>query len=199
VQDDSQHSFRYFRSPYAFSSYTSAPRACHFCGQARPGYGGPFIGEADIAHICEPCLAAGRLAEANAAANDGDWDALYQQLEDIEYRLHDEEIQALAEPRRAELEQRTPPLSAWQDWLWPAHCGDYCEYIKEAGQPDLLAVAPLEAQAALFGRRDDPAFREWWSGIRLDSPQDNAAPSSPAVYLFQCLVCGQHLVEWDAD
>lgn len=191
--------YRYFRSPHHFSTYTTEAQRCYFCGETRPGYEGPYLGEADIRFVCEPCLAAGRLADANAAANDGDWDKLYQQLEDIHYRLHDEEIQMLAEPRRAELEQRTPPLPAWQDWPWPAHCGDFCVYIKEAGQPDLLAVASPEGQPRLFGLKDDAAFREWWRGIRPDSPEDNATPHPVTVYLFQCLECGQFVVTWDAE
>jgi uncharacterized protein CbrC (UPF0167 family) len=191
--------FRYFRSPHHFSTYTAEPQACYFCGEARPGYEGPFIGEADIRFVCEPCLNDGRLADAGAAANDGNWDKLYQQLEDIHYRLHDEEIQMLAEPRRAELEQRTPPLASWQDWPWPAHCGDFCEYVKEAGQPDLLAVASPEGQPRLFGAQDDAKFREWWSRIRPDSPADNSKPYSPGVYLFQCLHCKTFVVEWDMD
>jgi uncharacterized protein CbrC (UPF0167 family) len=191
--------FRYFRSPHHFSTYTAEPQRCHFCGEARPGYAGPFIGEADIRFVCELCLTDGRLADADAAANDGDWDKLYQQLEDIHYRLHDEEIQMLAEPLRDELEQRTPPLPAWQDWPWPAHCGDFCEYIKEAGQPDLLAVAAPEGQPRLFGAKDDAAFREWWNGIRPDSPEDNATSHALAVYLFQCRHCNTFMVEWDAE
>jgi uncharacterized protein CbrC (UPF0167 family) len=191
--------FRYFRSPRHFSTYTAAPRRCHFCGRERPGYVGPFYAQTEIGFVCEECLAAGRLAGADAAANQGDWDKLYQQLEDIEYRLHDEELQALAEPRRAELEQRTPPLTSWQDLLWPAHCGDFCEYVKEAGQPDLLAVASAEGQPRLFRSKDTPEFRAWWNGLRPDSPQDNATPYPIGVYLFQCLHCQQFVVEWDAE
>ena len=172
---------------------------CHFCLRARAGYEGPFYGEREIEFVCEECLAAGRLADEDVTTNDGDWDRLYQQLEDIHYRKHDEEIQMLAEPLRAELEQRTPPLPSWQDWPWPAHCGDYCEYVKEAGQPDLLAVASPEGQPRLFGAKDDAAFREWWSRLRPDSPEDNSTPYSPGVYLFQCLHCKQFVVEWDAD
>jgi uncharacterized protein CbrC (UPF0167 family) len=193
--------FRYFRSPHQFSTYTAEAHACYFCNRERPGYAGPFYGEEDseIEFVCEECLSLGRLADADATLNQGDWDKLYQQLEDIEYRLHDEEIQALAEPRRTELEQRTPHIPSWQDWLWPAHCGDFCEYVKEAGQPDLLAVAAPEAQPRLFGSKDDAEFREWWSHIRPDSPENNATPYPIGVYLFQCLHCKQFVVEWDAE
>ncbi len=40
---------------------------------------------------------------------------------------------------------------------------------------------------------------ELWGAIRPDSPADQSMPYSPGVYLFQCLICGEYIVQVDFD
>jgi uncharacterized protein CbrC (UPF0167 family) len=192
-------SFRYFRSPHKFSTYTDKPQLCSVCGRERPGYEGPFIAEGEVEFICEECLAAGKLAGLDATANQGDFDALTRQIQAAHPEFDEAQVQSAAEPLRAELEQRTPSPTTWQDFLWPAHCGDFCCYIKEAGQPDLRRIAREGDTAELFPDEEPDDFEEWLDGIRPDSPRDNSTPYSTSVYLFQCLHCSQYVVLWDSD
>src|SRR5947208_2790255 len=133
--------FRYFRDPHAFAYYTADPQECGLCQKERPGYEGPFYGEEEVDFVCEPCLAAGRLAEHDLSANEGDAQALRQQLvvRDPPQSLLD--IEVTVQERTKELERATPHLGSWQDWQWPAHCGDYCSYVKLAGKADLETAA----------------------------------------------------------
>ena len=171
--------FRYFAEPHGPSStWTADQRACDLCGEVRAGYEGPYYGVEEIDFVCEPCLVAGRLAERDATTNDGH--------------------ATVADPeRRAELEQRTPQLSTWQDWLWPAHCGDFCRFELEAGQRELVAAAPDGDGPGFLAAHLDPseAPLEWtWVPPTLAGE----GGFEVGVYLFRCLECGTHVVRWDA-
>jgi uncharacterized protein CbrC (UPF0167 family) len=65
------------------------------------------------------------------------------------------EIERIIEEADAELRYRTPPIITWQGLLWPAHCGDYCCFVKEAGKPDLVPLAPDGKLHRLFNSEDD--------------------------------------------
>jgi len=171
--------FRYFAEPHGPSStWTEAARACDLCGEVRAGYEGPYYAADEIDFVCEPCLAGGRLAERDATTNEG--------------------APSVADSaRRGELEQRTPNLVTWQDWWWPAHCGDFCRFEREAGQKELVEVAPDGDGPAFLAAHLDPddAPLEW----------DLVPPSlagdegfEVGVYLFRCVVCETPVVRWDA-
>lgn len=194
----SENSFRYFRYPHHFSTYSSAPKTCDLCGQLQPGYDGPFYGLNKIKFVCEQCLISGKLADKDAFTNEGDLGTLRQQIKSLHPELTQVEIEKLTNIRDAELQQRTPHLVTWQDFFWPAHCGDYCCFIKEAGKPDLSGIAPEGKVHLLFGAKDDE-FNHWWEGVRPDSPKDNSTSYSIGVYLFQCLHCHEYIVLWDCD
>jgi uncharacterized protein CbrC (UPF0167 family) len=196
--------FRYFERPHQFSTYTAEPRTCDICGRVGPGYVGPFYGLVRLAFVCEECLSAGRLAAYDTTANRGDRAALDQWLRQRAQALSAEERRTLVRERTAELEHRTPHLTTWQDFFWPAHCGDYCTFIKEVGQPELSALAPDgDGVTFLASHARDVAdlehAREVWSGVRPDAPEDGTVAYSLGVYLFQCLVCQEYVVLWDCD
>ncbi len=197
-------SFRYFAYPHDFSSYTAQPKRCEFCGETRPCYAGPFVGPTDEETVCEECLASGRLQRANLTTNNGEIRALRRQLTELHPDLSEVEIERIAQERTEELEARTPSPLTWQDFLWPAHCGDYCKYLKEVGQPEILALAPekdgpayLVAHADMIS--DMEHAREVWEAIRLDTPRDATDSYSLGVHLFACLVCGERILLWDCD
>lgn len=197
------HTFRYFRSPHAFSTYSKAPKRCDLCESARAGYGGPFSGEDELEFVCEECLVAGELAEVEMTTNGGDAGALEDQLRarGLSGGALEEELTEKTE----ELETRTPPLESWQDFFWPAHCGDYCCFVKEAGCADLARLAANGDGEAFFRAHlhgdlrsvtDAPAV---YAAVRPDSPADNAKAYDTTVYLFECLTCREPILWWDAS
>jgi uncharacterized protein CbrC (UPF0167 family) len=196
--------FRYFEHPYQFSTYRVEPRPCDLCGEERPGFAGPFTGEDDAEHVCEGCLLAGRLAEAGMSTNEGDLAALRAQIEQRHPELSAEDARAREQERTVELEQRTPHWVSWQDHFWPAHCGDYCRYIKEIGRPELQQLAP-EGDVISFLQEhatdveDERMARDVWESIRPDVPQDGSVAYSVGVYLFRCLICDEPILMWDSE
>lgn len=197
--------FRYFERPHDFSTYQTEPRKCDFCRQVRFGYAGPFYGSGDdVEFICEECLASGRLAERGITTNEGDIAALERQLAELRPDLDGKQRAALASARTAELESRTPSVITWQDFSWPAHCGDYCVFVKEVGAPDIKRLAGLQDPVAFLAERlrnplrKDEA-REVWESIRRDSPRDGQAAYSMGVYHFRCLHCNEPILIWDCD
>jgi uncharacterized protein len=201
LTQDNESPFKYFLRPHHFSTYSNTPQKCYFCGHLTAGYKGPFYGAQEIEFICEPCLLQGRLAEAGASTNDGIITALIQQLAQQHPELSDLERETIAQARNDELSHTTPAPETWQYFVWPAHCGDYCRYLKEAGKPDLIAAAPNSDPRLLFEASNEfnEKFNEWWEGVRPDSPQDNSIAYSMGVYLFQCLHCQKYIILWDQD
>lgn len=197
--------FRYFARPHDFASYSTQPTPCDFCGETRPCYSGPFYGEADDQEsICEECLVGGRLAAAQLSDNNADIVEVRRQLVQLRPDLTAQEIERIVRDRTDELESRTPSPLTWQYFDWPAHCGDYCRYLKEVGQPEIVALAPDgDGPAYLLAHADMVSdvehAREIWESVRPDAPQDRALAYAVGVYLFQCLVCGEQILLWDCD
>lgn len=197
--------YRYFYKPHAFSTYTTEKNHCTLCGEMHSGYKGPFYGEADVAFVCEECLAAGKLRDLGASANEGDVGSLREQLRILFPDYNETQIRALERQRTEELEHRTPYLLTWQDFSWPAHCGDYCCFIKEVGLQDLDTLASDGDGRRFFedhlhgDHRRGTELDNWWPGIRPDSPEDNSVAYNVGVYLFQCTHCARYVILWDAS
>lgn len=175
-----------------------------FCGELRPNFS-PFLGISKGRKvICETCLASGRLDSLNVILNGSDSGTLLRQLAELHPEMSREKIERIARERTVELETRTPSPRTWQDFTWPIHCGDYCCYIKEIGQPELVALAPDGDGPAYFTAHspdisDIAHAHEVWADIRPDAPLDVERVFSVGVYLFTCLACGEHIILWDCD
>ena len=195
--------FSYFAEPHVWSTYASEPAVCKACGRRAPGYRGPFYGIDDVDFVCEDCLASGALQRLGQTTNDPDGGALRQQLTKLQTELSDSERERVVGERTDELQYRTPPLVTWQDWFWPAHCGDYCRFLKEAGKLDLERLAaPQSGRSFLASHLGDAADTDLdylWQCIRPDSPKDGSVPYDVGLWLFQCLACGDHVLVWDSS
>src|SRR5262245_40041668 len=143
--------FHYFAHPHRASGYDEQPQPCGICGNVRYGYHGGYYGlNREICFVCEECLLSGRLAEHDLSINIGDIAKLTEQLRRLRPQLDETAILALAQERTAEVEQRTPSPSTWQDFDWPAHCGDYCRFVQEVRLADLTRLAPDGDGRAFF-------------------------------------------------
>ncbi len=200
--------YRYFAAPHAFSTYISVPRRCDLCRRELPGYGGPFAGgmpdSPQVRHVCESCLRSGMLEPRGLYANSADQRALRAQLRERYPNAGDARVETLIALRTAAVERRTPPLVTWQPLMWPAHCGDYCLYLKEVGRPDLVLLAPDSDGRAFLARHahgiaSSHHAEEVWEGIRPDAPTDNAVAYATGVYFFQCRKCALPVILWDCD
>lgn len=196
--------FRYFERPHEFSTYRTVPAQCDVCRQTKPGYDAPFFGLRDVEFVCEDCLVSGRLQDLDISTNEGDSSALRLQLRERLPHLSEAQCEQIVREHTTELEHRTPHLNTWQDFFWPAHCGDYCQFIKEVGQPELIRLSPDGNGPAFFAAHasdisDLAHALEVWDGIRPDIPVDGTTAYSIGVYLFRCLTCGEPVLLWDCD
>lgn len=193
--------FRYFRDPHHFSSYRDAGEVCPFCGLVRPGYGGEFFKAAEFGDhdqynnfICEDCLVGGRLAEKDMPLCKGLLKEGKKLRSDLRLRypkMTRAEVETLARQRTTELEQRTPKVKGWSPFGWASHCGDFCCFIKEAGQLDMHRLAPDGNGHAFLTSLLDADI---WDMMRPDAPEDNSVEYHVGLYLFQCLECGKYRV-----
>jgi uncharacterized protein CbrC (UPF0167 family) len=189
--------FRYFRDPHGSrsSSWQAEPSRCAICERERPGYTGPFYGLEQVDFVCEACLAGGRLGERGLTTNEADVEALRTQLRSR--GIADGE---LVDERRAEVEERTPGVETWQDFLWPAHCGDFCRFEQEVGQAELTALAGDGDGASFFRAHlydEEPAGLDW-EFVPPAAPGAGEA-YSVGIYLFRCVECDRPVLLWDAD
>lgn len=196
--------FRYFERPHQFSTYRETAGRCDICGQSKAGYQEPFYGADEIEFVCEECLVTGRLTDQGITTNEGDGAALKRQLRERYPQWSAQQIQEQLEKLSAELEQRTPHMTTWQSFFWPAHCGDYCRYLKEVGQKDFVGLAPdgdgISFLATHSNSINDLAQADdIWKTMRPDAPADNSVSYSVGVYLFQCLECNEYVILWDSD
>jgi uncharacterized protein CbrC (UPF0167 family) len=209
AMDEPEITYRYFRLPHQFSNFLSEPHRCDLCGVIRGVYRVVLFGDPEVKkglkHICDQCLSGGALVERGLEMNEGDIGTLRDQLTTLHPDYSADEVETIARPLSVEVMQCTPSPSTWQHFFWPAHCGDYCRYEREAGKPDLLALAddrytiPFIADS-LYDRNHTEAYAQTiWENIRPDSPKSITPAYDIGVYLFQCLVCDRYLLLWDAN
>ena len=170
--------FVYHPDPVATGSVVPSSEVCPACGAAR-GYAyalTPYaIGEHD--HICPWCIADGTAHAKFDATFVDDWPLQRADLPDSVV---------------AEVTQRTPGYTSWQQEEWLSCCGDACEFHGDAPQAEIRA---LDARG--FERLvPRPAFKfdEAPGFLRNYEPG-----GSPAFYKFVCRRCGGVQYGWDCD
>ena len=87
-----------------------------------------------------------------------------------------------------EVTRRTPGFCGWQQEAWLVHCRDACAFHGDAEVDELLTE---EARTQLAGVDGVPEDR-WVQFIESYRPGGN-----PAVYVYQCLVCGAQRFQLD--
>ncbi len=194
-----KHKYAYFADPENFSTWSDHAQECHICGEERPGFEGPFYGEDEIEFLCEECLQGGAIVEFGATTNDGDMESLREQIADSNTGIADDQVAKEVERKFATLTEHTPPMATHAPLLWPAHCGDFCVYVKEAGRADLAQIAPGGDTLSFFLQhflqsddRQDP--QKIHDKMRPESLENNHISHSPAVYLFKCNKCNEHFL-----
>jgi uncharacterized protein CbrC (UPF0167 family) len=193
--------FRYFQNPiHPLSSWNAEAAACHFCGAFGPGFDGPCYGFHEVKRTCETCLRGGRLADLELTTCEGDASALTAQLASLRPDLSPTDLALEVRARTAELEQRTPGLCTWQDFFWPAHCGDYCIFVEEVGRQELIELAGGEDPLTWFCSLASGADMHVWDAVRKDSARANSTVSyDVTIYRFSCRVCRTVVLHWDAS
>ncbi len=169
---------RYFAEPHLWSTYVTKGPACHFCHREGPGYEGPYYG-------CS-----------------GDTEALHAQL--AAQSLTAAQRKTLLAERTRALEGRTPRLITWQDLLWPAHCSDYCRFVKEVGRKDVEKLAGDDDPQSWLEEHLEESTQEstdiddLWESITPKS-LDRPSKWGLCVYLFECVTCGEPVLLWDSE
>ncbi len=193
--------FAYFEDPtHPLSSWSAEPTTCSICRCDGPAFNGPFYGlDDDVEHVCETCLRSGRLEELELSTCEGDRVALKRQLAESA-DLSTADANRLSRERTAALEHRTPGLTTWQDMMWPAHCGDYCRFVEELGQPEIIQLAGAEDPSTWLAHRADGADADLFQYVRQRSARRYPTESYDlTVYRFVCLNCAANVIHWDAS
>jgi hypothetical protein len=175
---------------------------CAVCGDADELRWRRFSSVKEVGAVCVQCVARG-FPDWVHQGRDGDADELRQQLRELHPDWSADQVDTDAKAKNAELARRTPPILSWQDWAWPACCGDYCRFLQHAGQPDITELAKhrrlsdgveLLRQSLVEAK---PSAEEVWSFL---PPKRVTAASNwgTQAYVFKCLTCKRLRVVWDA-
>jgi uncharacterized protein CbrC (UPF0167 family) len=167
--------FRYHPDPVSTGSVEESPEECVRCGRERGYiYSGPVYAEDDYEDsICPWCIADGSAAD--------EFDAGFT---DVGFDVPDDVPEAVL----AEISQRTPGFSSWQQDHWLYHCADGCAFLGPAGRADLEPYP--DALEMLRHEHDEVGWSEEQSAGHVDSLDREGEPTA---YLFRCLHCGTHL------
>lgn len=158
--------------------------SCACCGKERghlytgPLHGPPATDELED-RLCPWCIANGSAAERFGAS-----------FVDVSWGVPD----AVPEAVLAELNQRTPSFTGWQQEHWLYHCDDGAAYMGMADYERLTrhphALQMLLHENDEFGWSEESS-RTWVGSMSTDG--------SPTAYLFRCLHCGIDLAYADMD
>lgn len=175
--------FRYHPDPLRSGSVVASPNMCRCCNRARGYvYTGPTYAEADNLddHICPWCIADGSAAKR--------FEAVFVDEEVFEDDLPAEVI--------AEVTERTPSYSGWQQEEWPTCCDDAAAFITPVGYKELhrdfaeledLVIEFVETELDLEGSDADKFLKK----LNLDV--------GPTAYIFRCLHCQDYLIHVDFE
>jgi len=176
--------FRYHPDPVATGQVCVSAVACRCCGQDRGWvYVGPVYGPATSDQLddalCPWCIAEGFAAERfGVSFTDVGWGV-------------PEGVQASV---LAELSERTPGFTGWQQDHWLYHCDDATAYVGMAdyarlqAHPNALEMLLHENDEFGWSTQNSEA---WVESMSIDD--------SPTAYLFRCLHCGVDLAYADMD
>ncbi|MGP1345350.1 MAG: CbrC family protein [Phycisphaerales bacterium] len=167
--------FKYHPDPIKTEMVVPSDGACVCCGKT-PGfmYAGPvYATEEYVEEICPWCIADGSAhSKLEAEFTDPEsigagpgWDQVSEEV-------------------IAEVSQRTPGFSGWQQECWWTHCGDAAQFLGRAGRDELseLGNEAISAIRASTGIQSDEEWGEFFAALDKDG--------SPTAYLFRCAKCG---------
>ena len=92
----------------------------------------------------------------------------------------------------AEVSQRTPGFTAWQQEQWFTCCSDAAAFMGRAGRKELKSLYPeaIESLRENYGL-DGEEWDEVYEALHKDG--------SPTAYVFKCLHCGKYGAYYDND
>jgi len=201
--------FKYFEFPEKYAYILEEKSNCDICGEEKQCFDAEnYTGLEDYYAFCFDCVATGKLEEIEVTSVEGDWHELLRQLKAANANLGEDEIEEIAQEKSLELESSTPVFATWQDWFWPAHCGDYCKLIQLAGQEDYNNLAPdgngkeLFQKSLYYDLREHTDVDAVWDGLKhgkITGIADDEDNWGTMAYIFKCLNCGEYITIWDCD
>lgn len=144
-------SFRYHPDPIATGSIVPSAAVCECCEQARGFvYTGPVYSVEDVEHLCPWCIANGQAHERFDATFTGTYG-----------------LDGVPDSIRAEVGERTPGFTGWQEERWLGHHGDACAFPGPAGHEEVEAYASSDLRDSLRQDLGSPEkeFAEYYTSL----------------------------------
>lgn len=166
--------FTYATDQHVQTMFASGPATCDCCQKATQyRYTGRLYRRGNSKMVlCPWCIHDGSAAlNYQASFND----------------LYDESVDAAI---AAEVCERTPGYSSWQDQRWATHCGDACVFHGDASAQDVANASDETRQAWMDDYQQ--SAQNW-----AEFMQDYQPGGDQGVYKFVCRHCGLVKFNWD--
>jgi uncharacterized protein CbrC (UPF0167 family) len=170
--------FPYHPDPVATGSIEPGETECVACDRAR---GWVYVGPVFSVDELSDCLCPWCIADGSAAKK---FDATFTDVWGVPADVPAQVV--------AQVTQRTPGFSGWQQERWMYHCGDACAFLGRAGYRDLEDLP--DALEVLRHEHDD---FEWTTEQTEEYLTGLDPEGQPTAYLFRCRACGAHLAYSD--
>jgi uncharacterized protein CbrC (UPF0167 family) len=166
--------FPYHPDPFASGVVEGDRASCDSCGEERTlFYTGPFYA-VEEPRLCLWCVADGTAARA--------YDGVFVDPEALART-------GVSAAVIAEVTQRTPSYSAWQQEQWRVHCGDACAYLGTPSKEEIRAAA--DETKADWADHYGMEARHWERTV------EGFEAGQAGFYKFGCRHCGQILLAFD--
>lgn len=169
--------FKYCSKPLEAGLFeeTDMPEKCDCCGKGTNLiYSGPFYSEEDPDVLCPQCIASGKAAKK-----------FHGEFVDSALALL---LPDIPKANVTELCKKTPCYRGWQQEYWPAHCGDFCEFIAYVGWKEIVEM----------GLENSVEFATEAEGYS-EHKEYIVNGGSCQGYLFRCLNCKKYILYVDCD
>lgn len=169
--------FKYCSKPLEAGLFekTEIPERCDCCGKGTNLiYSGPFYSEEDVDVLCPQCIASGKAAKK-----------FHGEFVDSALALL---LPDIPKANVTELCKKTPCYRGWQQEYWPAHCGDFCEFIAYVGWKEIVEM----------GLENSVEFATEVEGYS-EHKEYIVNGGSCQGYLFRCLNCKKYILHVDCD
>jgi uncharacterized protein CbrC (UPF0167 family) len=169
--------FTYHPDPLGTGAIEARPIRCACCGDVQPYvYVGPVYGDRDLdEQLCPWCIADGSAASKLGATFAADRSLCKAGVPGTVV---------------AEVNQRTPAFTSWQQEEWLAHCNDACEFHGDASVEDVHNASERTRQG--WRERYGLSEEDWSIATRNYVPAGHQA-----FYKFRCRHCRAILLGWD--
>ena len=159
--------FKYVHSTIASKLFRNTPCKCKSCGKNSDLM-------CPLEEICPQCISDGSAIKVGYQSFSG---SVREQM-----LKHEDKV--------IELYGKTPRVSCWNEFDWPDHCDDFCQYYGDKPVDEIRSEEAYELISKFVNWKPD-------QDDIVHLKNNYVVPSMASVHKFVCMVCSKELLVFD--